>query len=99
MTKNTITFYRACFILIIIVGLTTLSVRVYGANAKAPQWLSKGEAYLNNQRTNNTYYFKIIQNTGSDIAALRQSNANALADYIGKRVGSAGGDGLRRRSP
>ena len=85
MINNMITFSRAYFILIIIMGLMTLPVEVCGVNKKTPQWLEKGETYLNNQRANNTYYFKIIQNTGSDIASLRQSNANALADYIGKR--------------
>lgn len=50
-----------------------------------PQWVSKGEAGLNSQRCNETYYFKVIQNIGPDIVQLRKSNTNALAEYIGKR--------------
>lgn len=50
-----------------------------------PQWLSKGEASLNAHRTNNTYYFKVVQNMGTDLAQLRRANSNALADFIGKR--------------
>lgn len=50
-----------------------------------PQWVSKGEASLNARRTNNTYYFKVIQNIGPDVQQLRRANTNALADFIGKR--------------
>lgn len=62
-----------------------ISVVCQAASGKKPQWLSKGETSLNTLRTNDTYYFKIVQNIGPDLQALRNANANALADYIGKR--------------
>lgn len=54
-------------------------------SGQKPQWVSKGESSLNNKRSNNTYYFKVVHNIGSDLQELRRGNANALADYIGKQ--------------
>ena len=65
--------------------LISTNTRAAERSASNPQWVSKGEASLNSRRTNNTYYFKVIQNIGSDLQQLRQANTNALADYIGKR--------------
>lgn len=48
-----------------------------------PQWVSKGESSLNKHRSNETYYFKIIQNVGTNIAQLRKDNPKALAEFIG----------------
>ncbi len=50
-----------------------------------PQWVSKGETTLNAARSNDSYYFKVIQNVGSDLQQLRKGNTNALADFIGKQ--------------
>ncbi|MBR1665440.1 MAG: hypothetical protein IJ699_04365 [Bacteroidaceae bacterium] len=55
------------------------------SSGSKPQWVRKGEASLNARRTNNTYYFKVIQNIGPDVHQLRRANTNALADFIGKR--------------
>ncbi|MBR1449654.1 MAG: hypothetical protein IJ588_13040 [Prevotella sp.] len=71
--------------LVAIALLMVSEVSASEPGGKKPQWLSKGETYLNSQRSNDTYYFKIIQNVGSDLTALRQGNTAALADYIGKR--------------
>ena len=65
--------------------LISTNTRAAERSASKPQWVSKGEASLNSRRTNNAYYFKVIQNIGSDLQQLRQANTNALADYIGKR--------------
>lgn len=48
-----------------------------------PRWVSSGEAALNARRSNSTYYFKIVQNIGPDLATLKQNNIKALSDYIG----------------
>lgn len=50
-----------------------------------PQWVSKGEETLNAQRSNSTYYFKVIQTIGDDLQEARQARTNALAEFIGKR--------------
>ena len=67
---------------ILFLNPSTLSAARSGSK---PQWVSKGEASLNARRTNNTYYFKVIQNIGQDVQQMRSANTNALADYIGKR--------------
>lgn len=55
------------------------------SSGSKPQWVSKGEGILNAQRTNNTYYFKVIHTYGHDLAEAKRSGINTLADYIGKR--------------
>lgn len=81
MNRNHFSFRCVSLMLTAVMLLTALAA---GA-AKKPQWLTKGETYLNGQRSNTSYYFKIIHNVGSDLSALRQGNTAALADYIGKR--------------
>ena len=49
-----------------------------------PQWVSKGETTLNNQRSNKTYYFKVIQSTGRDLQTLINNRIVNLATYIGQ---------------
>ena len=50
-----------------------------------PSWVTKGEASLNAQRSNESYYFKSIVSEGSDLQVLKSSGINALADFVGKR--------------
>lgn len=72
-------FYIAqllCFSLFLLTPSVTAATR--------PQWVTKGEGPLNAQRTNDTYYFKVIQSFGHDLSALKQNSINTLADYIGK---------------
>lgn len=66
--------------------LSGLSVECQAERLRGkPQWVRKGVASLNAQRTNDTYYFQIIQNIGDDLQQLKKGNTNALADYVGKR--------------
>ena len=51
--------------------------------AQRPRWVSSGEAALNAKRSNATYYFKIVQNIGPNLAQLKQNNVKALSEYIG----------------
>ena len=85
MRTNNPTLCSLWIRLMLFVFIAGLSRPAFSQHSSRPQWLSKGEAYLNGHRTNQTYYFKIIQNVGADLAVLRQGNTNALADYIGKR--------------
>lgn len=85
MRKNDLTFNGSEYVLMIILLMITLTVKALGPTVKAPQWLTKGETFLNSQRSNESYYFKIITNVGTDINSLQQGSVNALADYIGKR--------------
>lgn len=55
-----------------------------GHPGSKPQWLNKGEEILNRQRSNSTYYFKIIKTYGSDLQQAKNERINVLADYIGK---------------
>lgn len=66
--------------------LMSATIQAAGNRSGAkPQWVSKGETTLNSQRTNQTYYFKVIQNTGPDLSTLRRGNTQSLAEYIGRR--------------
>lgn len=83
MKRFIITSHRV--ILMAIMLLSVLTASASEPNGQKPQWLRKGETYLNKQRTNNTYYFKIIQNAGPDLSSLQQGSITALTDYIGTR--------------
>ncbi len=73
-------------VLLAMVLLPLLAVPAYaGGHSARPQWLRKGEAQLNAQRTNDTYYFKMVHNIGTDLTQLRQASTSQLADFIGKR--------------
>ena len=76
-------FMSVILLMVLLMGMH-VECRAERSGSK-PQWVSKGEASLNARRTNDTYYFKVIQNIGSDVQQLRHANTNALADYIGKR--------------
>ena len=56
-----------------------------GSAGPKPQWLSKGEEILNTQRTNDTYYFKVIRTYGSTLTEAKNARTAALAEHIGKR--------------
>lgn len=60
---------------------------VFGQNrlGSKPSWVTKGEASLNAQRSNESYYFKAITSEGPDLQTLKSGGVNVLADYVGKR--------------
>lgn len=70
---------------ILVCLLVLCQLGIFAKTNSKPQWVSKGETILNDRRSNDTYYFKVIRNIGPDLLSLRSANANALADYIGKR--------------
>lgn len=49
-----------------------------------PEWVKKGEAKYNSKRSNDTYYFKVIENSGSSLESIKNQNLSALATYIGQ---------------
>ena len=58
--------------------------------APKPQWVRKGETTLNSQRSNHTYYFKIVQGVDSSLERLRRQRLVMLAEYIGQRNNLSG---------
>ena len=50
-----------------------------------PQWVSKGVANLNSKRSNDTYYFRAIQNEGRDLQVLKDSRIQHLSEYISQQ--------------
>lgn len=51
--------------------------------SKQPEWVKKGEAKLNKDRSNTSYYFKVIENTGRNLENLRDGRVLALSQYVG----------------
>ena len=64
---------------------TSMTLTAANSAGSKPQWVSKGEEILNTQRTNDTYYFKVIQSMGADLQMLRNQRTVALSEYIGQR--------------
>lgn len=54
------------------------------SDVRPPEWVKKGEAKYNRQRSNDTYYFKVIENSGASLEAIKNQNLSALATYIGQ---------------
>ncbi len=69
--------------MLLLTTATTLSAS--NSAGSKPQWVSKGEEILNAQRTNDTYYFKIIRTFGADLTQAKNARMAELANYIGKR--------------
>ena len=51
-------------------------------SGKKPQWATKGESYLNKQRFNSSYYFKVIYNSGPDLTDIRNRRVKALSSEM-----------------
>ena len=73
-------------------ALTMCLLLIFASNVFAtnrsgikPQWVSKGEENLNSQRSNNSYYFKIIQTVGEDLQQARNARLTALSEHISQR--------------
>lgn len=49
-----------------------------------PEWMKKGEEVMNKKRSNDSYYFKIVENTGSSLEALKNQRVVALSSFIGQ---------------
>ena len=58
--------------------------KVISSSGKKPQWVTKGDLALDNQRSNNTYHFMSIMDVGTNLQELRQSRFHLLAESIGK---------------
>lgn len=54
------------------------------SETRQPEWVKKGEAKYNRKRSNDTYYFKVIENSGSSLESIKNQNLSALATYIGQ---------------
>jgi len=62
--------------------LNTNYNHVYADNR--PQWINQGEETLNKHRSDQSYYFKIVYSSGSDLAGLRVNRMNELSEYVGR---------------
>ena len=51
-------------------------------SGKKPQWAAKGESYLNNQRSNTSYYFKVVYNSGPNLTDIRNRRVEALSSEM-----------------
>lgn len=78
-TKNICRLFLQVWLLLFLGGVPAAA-----GTGSRPQWVAKGEGPLNERRTNDTYYFKVIQSVGNDLASIKQNSINALADYVGK---------------
>lgn len=53
------------------------------SDSKQPEWVRKGESKLNSSKSNDSYYFKVVESTGSSLDALRDGRILALSQYVG----------------
>lgn len=53
-----------------------------GQPGKKPQWLTKGTDYLERKRSNSTYHFTKIHNSGSNLQQLQERNVKSIAETV-----------------
>lgn len=75
--------------IILTVLLTLLCIGCYAkiinrSESTKPEWVKKGEDVLNKKRSNHSYYFKIIETTGSSLEGLRSNRIVGLSEFIGQ---------------
>lgn len=76
-------FFAILFLISITVSYTYSKGNNHSSH-KVPEWVKKGEEKYNHQKNNDSYYFKIIENTGNNLESVRNQNVLALASYIGQ---------------
>lgn len=77
--------HRLFLLLVLFVGaICANSKTISRSSSVKPEWLKKGEDILNRKRSNETYYFKIVENTGSSLEALKNQRIVALSSFIGQ---------------
>lgn len=57
---------------------------VIDRSEKTPEWARKGESGLNDRRSNDSYYLKIIRNSGTVLEDLKKQKLGALSMFIGQ---------------
>lgn len=75
---------RIILLFLCITCLNTVEAKVLKRSEKTPEWAQKGEASLNNRRSNDSYFFKIIEISGTDLAMLRNEKVGQLSTFIGQ---------------
>lgn len=65
-------------------SVSQVCARVISRSEKTPEWVRKGEAGLNERRSNDTYYFKIIRNSGAVLEDLKKQQLGALSLFVGQ---------------
>lgn len=65
-------------------NICQVGAKIISRSEKTPEWVRKGEAGLNARRSNDTYYFKIIRNSGAVLEELKKQKLGALSIFIGQ---------------
>lgn len=65
-------------------NICQVGAKIISRSEKTPEWVRKGEAGLNACRSNDTYYFKIIRNSGAVLEELKKQKLGALSIFIGQ---------------
>lgn len=72
-------------------GLPVLLLLVAGLCAGAaplPEWVRKGEAYMNRKRTNTSYAFKVFKTEDAYLSRLQENRFFPLYEYLGEKYGT-----------
>lgn len=75
--NKTILFLLAILLLPIVSQAKTIN-----SSGNKPQWVTKGANSLNNKRSNTTYFFIVVPNTGPNLQHLQERKVKALGDRI-----------------
>lgn len=70
-------------LLFVFVAVLPFSVPDACAASKVkPQWVQKGEEFMNKKRTNQTYVFKVFHNSDADLNRALEKQMQPLMDYV-----------------
>ena len=74
-------------------GVLALALLLAGAfcagAAPLPEWVRKGESYMNKKRTNTSYEFKVFKTEDAYLSRLQENRFFPLLEYLGGKYGVA----------
>lgn len=73
---------KLCFMLLILMFSGALEAKTLKSSGSKPQWATKGAASMDAKRSNTTYHFMVVRNSGESLQQLQERKIKALGDYI-----------------
>lgn len=72
---------KRVLIALVVCLLTPVTLLAQNSSGQKPQWIDKPHI-LDNKRSNESYYFKVVPNSGPNLQELRATKVKALGSYI-----------------
>lgn len=75
-------YFNTVRLFLVAACLLVFGVSVRAASTVRPQWVQKGESFMNAKRTNDSYVFKIFHTSDADLNRVMEEEFQPLLDYV-----------------